>query len=136
MKRIMTMALVVSLVAGTALADVPKQVKEPTSLAEAAAVAAEKVVADEAPAVESHLTLAPQGQERGVAGWKLAVGIGLAAGAAGLFINAANLRPGATDVFGRQKNADASLSFGVGVAFAISSVFAIRGALKGRSFHN
>ena len=139
MKKILSICLVFVLVAGPALAYGPEDDKKKpagklelrAALEESANEAARAVVLEGA---ESG-TLALQ-ESDGVAGGKLAVGIAMVAVGVGVVANGFALYEGDPDVFGRKKNADAYLSWGIGAIIALFGGFTINGAMQGRGFND
>lgn len=135
MKRMLSMLLAASLVAAPAMAvpaAAPADADEDgeISLLEAADRVAREVAAEEA-GVE---TLAVQ-EERETNTTKLAVGIALIAGGAGIIANGAALWQDEPDRFDRTKNADSYMSFGVGSVIALFGVLATRSALRGEGWY-
>lgn len=135
MKRIAVMLLAATIVASPVLATSPtpeERAKATESrLMDAAHVAVEEMVAEEAATLELEETGAAA-QEDGIAGWKMVVALGLLGGGAGLIANGMALKQDEPDPFGRVKDADTWVLVGVGSTMITVGAFALRGALAGR----
>jgi hypothetical protein len=132
MKRALTFILAFALVTTPALAAGPGEKVEKPNLREAAAVAAEELVAMEA--VENPLATPQEGTDPPVAGWRMAAAVGMIALGAGLIYNGIDLYDDTPDPFGRTKNSDAYLSMVVGGCIALFGVVNMTAAFDGVGF--
>ena len=136
MKRILALLLLTSLVATPALAygpddDKGKRLVDAKEL-EAAVLKAsrELVVADNLLATPTTPQTTPG---RAGPGWRTLIGIAMIAGGAGIITKGAVDWEDA-DRFGRVKNADSYLAFGVGGGLMTFGFITLKGGLEGRGF--
>ena len=133
-KRTLTLMVVASLFAGPAMAVGPDG-PDKKELTEAAIAAAREIVKEEAKALAWRPPVATPLRQDGGGGWKTAAGIALIAAGAGVIAKGVSVYESEPDPFGRTKNTDAYLAYGVGSAFMVFGVLALRGGLAGRGFN-
>lgn len=136
MKRTLILLLAATLVASPALAAGPgpdDDDKKAITLAVAKEAAKDVVLESRSDSLLAERRTEPVLQDGdGIARWKMIVGVGLLAGGAGIIANGAALWEDEPDQFGRTKNIDSYISFGVGGTMAFIGALAVRGALAGR----
>lgn len=138
MKRALPLLLLVGLVANPLPASGSVQeAEEPvaargSSLDEALTVAAREVALADAAGRE--LPASGIVQERAGAGWRTVVGIAMIVGGAGIVAKGFNIYQDEPDRFGRTKNADAYVAWGVGGGIITFGFLALKGGLEGRGF--
>ncbi len=139
MKRTLALLLLASLVTTPALAygqqddrdKIRVDSKNSISWEEAVVEATREVVAKDS----TRLTLVtPQTTPgRAGSGWRTVIGIAMMVGGAGIIAKGASVYEGA-DRFGRVKNADAYVAYGVGGGIMAFGFITLKGGLQGRGF--
>ncbi len=135
MKRTLALLLLASLVTTPALAygqDEGDKVRvDPKSLEEAVVEVARELVAKDS----TRLTLATPQTTPGRAGpgWRTAIGIAMMVGGAGIIAKGVEAYE-EEDRFGRVKNADSFVGFGVGGGIMAFGFITLKGGLQGRGF--
>ena len=145
MKRTLTRLVVASIVASPALAYGQKAVGpvddttlpvdtailiSAETLAESIAMAAHEVVSADVPALAL-----PQGEGGKLgSGSRIAIGIAMIAGGAGIIWKGFDVYQDEPDRFGRVKNADSYVAWGVGGAIMFFGGLVLRGGLQGQGF--
>jgi len=144
MKRTLALLLLVSLVSTPALAygqasetdtagaETKALKTSGEELKAAAANAARELVVADSKALA--LGVAPQVPGRAGAGWRTAVGVAMLAGGAAIIWKGADIYQDEPDRFGRTKNSDAYLAWGVGGGIMGFGFLTLKGGLEGRGF--
>jgi len=135
MKKVLTLVVVATLLTSPALAYAGPNdpVKPKVDLTAAAKLAAKDIVLSDASAAPLEEGAPPP--QGGVAKGKLWAGIGMIGLGAALIWKGSDVYQSEPDPFGRKKNADAYLAFGVGSVIAAFGVLTVRGGLAGRGFN-
>ena len=136
MKRIITMVLATSLIAAPALAAVPAPSEGPEKPAAATTTPGFRLALDDAARAIIGEDVAsgaatPVVLQSGKNGGKVLVGVLLILGGAAVIVNGADLWDSEGDIFGRKKNDDSYVSYGVGAISAFLGVIVLRGGLRG-----
>ena len=137
MKRTLALLVVASLVTTPALAyggpdDQDKIAIDAKALGEAVVKAAREVVVTDS--TKSTLAITPQTTPgRAGPGWRTAIGIAMIAGGAGIIAKGVTAWE-EEDRFGRVKNADSLLGYGIGGGIMIFGFITLKGGLEGRGF--
>ena len=151
MKRTLTLLVLVSLVASPALAygqravspDAENTVAATRSVDAEFLISAETLAALVATAAHEVVTadastLAPAAPQTGDGMWgpgsRIAIGIAMIAGGAGIIWKGVDVWQDEPDRFGRVKNADAYLGWGVGATIMVFGGMVLKGGLKGQGF--
>lgn len=146
MKRTMTLLIVATMVASPALAYAPQaeqstaddanpvaaeRLVDAEALAEAVVTAARELVLEEMSAKR----IAPQGEGGKLgSGSRTAIGIGMLVAGAALIWKASDNYQSEPDRFGRIKNADAYLGYGVGGTIMFFGALVFKGGIAGEGF--
>lgn len=136
MKRTLALLVVASLVTTPALAygpdDKDKIAIDSKALGEAVVKAAREVVVTDS--TKSTLAITPQTTPgRAGPGWRTVIGIAMIAGGAGIIAKGVTAWE-EEDRFGRVKNADSLLGYGIGGGIMIFGFITLKGGLEGRGF--
>ena len=151
MKRTLTLLVLVSLVSGPALAYSQKAVSPDAENTVAAArsvdpgflISAEALAASVATAAHEVVgadaaTLAPAAPQNVEgklgSGSRIAIGIAMIAGGAGIIWKGIDVWQDEPDRFDRTKNADAYIAWGVGGTIMVFGGMVLRGGMQGRGF--
>jgi len=144
MKRTLALLLLVSLVSTPALAyaQAPEKDKaevdgktlaiDNDALTAATIKVAHDIVVAESKTLEA--AAAPQVPGRAGPGWRTATGIAMLVGGAAIIWKGADVYDSEPDRFGRVKNADAYLAYGVGATIVGFGAITLMGGLQGRGF--
>ena len=144
MKRTLALLLLLSLVSTPALAyaqaaETDKAAVDGKTLAidndalKASTIkVAHEIVVEKATSLE--VGVAPQVPGRAGAGWRTATGIAMLAGGAAIIWKGVDVYQDEPDRFGRVKNSDAYLAWGVGGGIMAFGFLTLKGGLEGRGF--